>query len=163
MTVRIQPYISDNNHARLIALASQPNKTLSGIVDAAIDAYFASSPDGVGGHALLRRFDTTKRQIDRLERQGLWNSEALALFIRYFMMSTPAVPAERQDAARAAGDLRFESFLDQLGIDIQSGKRTIQRAVEEFMIDEADLFTTEELDRLHRPAPKPDQGDTGNA
>lgn len=158
MSRRIQPYISDINYARLTALSAQPGKSVGLITDAALDAYFASSPDGVGGHAILRRLDTLTRQFDRLEQKDLIIGETLALFIRYFMMTTPAVPAERQEAARTAGDLRFESFLEQLGIDLQAGKRILQRVAETVMIDETDLFTDEELDRLHLPAPEKKNG-----
>lgn len=163
MNRRIQPYISAINHARLTALATQPNKSLSAIVDAALDSYFAACPDSVGGHALLRRLDTLTRQFDGLQQKDLVIGETLALFIRYFMMVMPPVPPERQEAARAAGDLRFESFVTQIGIDIQSGKRILQRVVDEFLIDESDLFTDEELDRLHAPAPDREKGGAHHA
>jgi hypothetical protein len=153
MSRRIQPYISDLNYARITALAAQPGKSIGPLVDAALDAYFASAPDGIGGHAILRRLDTLTRQFDRLEQKDLIIGETLALFIRYFMMTTPPVPAERQQAARTAGDLRFESFIEQLGIDLQSGRRILQRISEDIMLDETDLFTDEELDRLHMEKP----------
>ena len=150
---RIHPYVSVVNYTRLNVLASQPFKTESGIVDEALDAYFASSPDGLGGHAILRGMDRLTGQFDRLERNDLLIGETLALFIRYFMMTTPPVPAERQEAARAAGDLRFESFVDQLGIELQAGRRLLQRALETILLDEADLLTSNDLDQLHQPAP----------
>ncbi|MEO0883031.1 MAG: hypothetical protein AAFY34_09880 [Pseudomonadota bacterium] len=163
MTVRIHPYVSEMNHARLTALSRQPRQSVSTIVDVALTNYFASSPDGVGGHALLRRLDTVTRQIGRLEEKDLIIGETLALFIRYFMMTTPPVPADRQEVARAAGDLRFESFLEQLGIDLQSGKRILEQVVRNLFIDETDLFTDAELDRLHQPAPTIENGEVHDA
>ena len=154
MSVRIHPYISELNHARLSALATRPRQSISTIVDNALEAYFTSSPDSLGGHAILRRLDRLTRQFDRLEQKDLVLGETLALFVRYFMMITPPVPADRQDAARAAGDLRFETFIDQLGIELQAGRRLLQRAIDQVLLDESDLFTSAELDKLHVPAPE---------
>jgi hypothetical protein len=156
MSVRIHPYISELNHARLSALATRPRQSISTIVDTALEAYFTSSPDSLGGHAILRRLDRLTRQFDRLEQKDLVLGETLALFVRYFMMITPPVPADRQDAARAAGDLRFETFIDQLGIELQAGRRLLQRAIDQVLLDESDLFTSAELDKLHVPAPERD-------
>ena len=155
MSVRIHPYISELNYARLKAMASRPlRQSESSIVNNALEAYFTSSPDSMGGHAILRRLDRLTRQFDRLEQKDLVIGETLALFVRYFMMVTPPVPADRQDAARAAGDLRFETFIDQLGIELQAGRRLLQRAIDQVLLDEADLFTSAQLDQLHVPAPE---------
>lgn len=157
MSVRIHPYISELNHARLKALAARPQQNESGVVDKALDTYFSSSPDSLGGHAILRRLDRLTRQFDRLEQKDLVLGETLALFVRYFMMITPPVPADRQDAARAAGDLRFETFIDQLGIELQAGRRLLQRALDQVLLDESDLFSSAQLDALHVPAPTSDK------
>lgn len=153
MSVRIHPYVSELNHARLIALANRPHQNMSTLVNAALDASFSASPDSIGGHAILRRLDRLTRQFDRLEKKDLLLGETLALFVRYFMMVTPPVPISEQDAAKAAGDLRFESFVDQLGIELQAGRRLLQRALDQVLLDASDLYTQTELDKLHVPAP----------
>ena len=153
MSVRIHPYISELNHTRLITLSAQPRHSISTITDDALEAYFSSLPDSFGGHAILRRLDHLTGQFDRLEKQDLVLGETLALFVRYFMMVTPPVPADRQDAARAAGEIRFETFIDQLGIELQAGRRLLQRAIDQVLLDESDLYASSQLDRLHIPAP----------
>ena len=152
MKPRIQPYISRDNHERLQTLGRHPNTSESRIVDEALTAYFSGAADTIGGHAILRRLDRLTRQFDRLEQKALGQGETLALFVRYFMV-TPPVPKEAQEAAQAQGDVRFESFLDQLARDLQSGRRILQRAMEDALADETDFFTEDELKRLHQPAP----------
>lgn len=158
MSIRIHPYISEINHARLMALADRPQQSISKIVNTSLDAYFTSSPDSLGGHAVMRGMARLTGQYRELEKTSLVIRETLSLYVRYFMMITPPVPADRQDAAQAAGDLRFETFVDQLGIELQSGRHSLQRAVDMVLLDESDLYSAAQLDALHVPAPETDGG-----
>ena len=163
MRPRLQPYVSETNFALVCAQAKRPGNSVSRIVDDALSLYYSSQADGVGGQAIIRRLNRLTRQFDRLEQKNLVLGETLGLFVRYYMMATPPVPAERQDAAKRQGDLRFESFLEQLGIELQSGRRLLQPAIDSVMTDEADYFTSAELDRLHQPAPDRDETEKDRA
>lgn len=154
MKARIHPYISDLNYARLSALAARPDKTISTVTDDAFSAYFTSIKDDERDAAIIRRLDRLTRQFDRLEKHDTVVGETLALYVRYFLMVTPQVPAVQLDAARAKGEQQFEAFLDQLGRDLQSGKRHLERAVDDVIADATDFFTDAEIDRLHQPAPE---------
>tara|TARA_R110000803_G_scaffold12254_1_gene35582 strand:+ start:160 stop:666 length:507 start_codon:yes stop_codon:yes gene_type:complete len=154
MKPRIHPYVSDINFARLRALAARPDKTESSVVDDALSAFFTCLKDDERDAAIIRRLDRLTRQFDRLERNGTVLGETLALFIRYFLMVTPQLAADQLDVARAKGDQQFDAFLEQLGRDLQSGRRLLQRAIDDVVADEADYFTHAELDRLHQPAPE---------
>lgn len=153
MKSRVNVHIDEMNAARLYALARRQSKTLTEIVDAALTDYFADAANDERDAAIVRRLDRMSRQFDRLERQNTVLGETLALFIRYFLMVTPQVPEHQLDAARAKSEQQFEQFLEQLGRDLQSGKRVIQRAVDDVMAEESAFFTADELERLHQPVP----------
>jgi len=53
--------------------------------------------------------------------------ESLSLFVRYQLMVTAPLP-EADTAARAVGRERFEAFVNQVGRQIGSGKRSIGTA-----------------------------------
>lgn len=155
MKSRVNVHISAMNAARLYALSRRQSKTLTEIVDAALSDFFADVSKDERDAAIVRRLDRMSRQLDRLERQNMVLGETLALYVRYFLMVTPQLPAHQLDAARAKSEQQFEHFLEQLGRDLQSGKRVIQRAVDDVMAEENTFFNADELERLHQPAPGP--------
>lgn len=153
MKPRFNIYVSDTNAARVVALNKQTGRSLTSIFDTALDDYFAGVRDDERDAAIVRRLDRLTRQFDRLEHKDTVLGETLALFIRYFLMVTPQLPADQLDAARAKGEQQFGQFVEQLGRDLQSGKRMLQRAVDDVIADASDFFTEDELERLHNPAP----------
>lgn len=158
MKSRINVHVSDLNVAKLHALAMRRGRTLTDLVDAALTDYFADASRDERDAAIVRRLDRLTRQFDRLEQKDTVLGETLALFIRYYLMVTPPLPASQIDAARAEGEKQFNLFIEQLGRDLQSGKRILQRAVDEALAEENEFFTEEELDRLHDPV-EPASGD----
>ncbi len=87
----------------------------SSIIAAALASFL--SPDSADQReaAIGKRLDRLTRQFDKLERDQNILIETLALFIRYYLSVTPAVPEAHQEAARAQGQARFEQFVQQLG------------------------------------------------
>jgi ketosteroid isomerase-like protein len=154
MKPRIHPYISELNYSRVRALAGRPDQSESSVVDRALTAFFTEQKDDERDAAIIRRLDRLTRQFDRLERQDLVQGETLALYIRYFLTVTPGLPASQMDAARAKGEQQFQAFIEQLGRDLQSGRRVLQRAVDEATAEARDFFNAEDLDRLHQPVPE---------
>jgi len=154
MKPRIHPYISPLNYSRVRALAERPDMSESSVVDKALSAFFTSAHDDQRDAALIRRLDRLTRQFDRLEQKDTVLGETLALFIRYFLMVTPKIPAAQLDAARADGEHQFENFLEQLGRDLQAGRRVLEKAVQDVIAERSDFFSFEDLDRLHQPAPE---------
>jgi len=82
------------------------------------------SPDGADRleAALARRLDRMSRQIDRLERHVAISNEALALFVRFWLTSTPPLPDAAQLAAQAKGRERYEGFVEALGRRLARGR-----------------------------------------
>jgi hypothetical protein len=52
---------------------------------------------------LARRLDLMVRQIERLEHHIKISNEAIALFVRFWLTSTPPLPDTAQSAAQAKG------------------------------------------------------------
>lgn len=152
MKPRIHPYISELNYARVIALANRPDMTVSTVADKAFSAFFTSLKDDQRDSAILRRLDRLTRQFNILERKDMVLGETLALYIRYFLMVTPQLPASQLDAARAQGEQQFDQFLEQLGRDLQSGQRVLQRAVDDVLAESRDFFTDAEFERFDQRA-----------
>ncbi len=164
MKPRIHTYVSDINFARLHEFAKRPGQSLCGVVDEALTQYLSGNKESEREAVIARRLDRLSRQFDRLEQKDTVLGETLALFIRYFLMVTPQLPAHHLDAARAKGEEQFEQFLEQLGRDLQSGTRSLQRAMNEATAEANDFFSEAELERLHQPAPKrPAEKEAGHA
>jgi predicted transcriptional regulator len=92
------------------------------VVEAALASHL--SPDGADRleAALSRRLDRMTRQIERLERHVTISNEALALFVRFWLTSTPALPDTAQAAAQAKGRERYEGFVEALGRRLARGR-----------------------------------------
>ena len=91
------------------------------VVETALASYL--SPDGADRleAALARRLDRMTRQLERLERHGRISSEALALFVRFWLTSTPPLPDVAQAAAQAKGKERYDGFVEALGRRVAKG------------------------------------------
>jgi predicted transcriptional regulator len=101
--------------------AERRGKPKSLVAEAAISSFL--SPDAAERQeaAFTRRLDRITRQMERLERDVGISAETLALFIRYWLMATPALPEQTQPSARAKGAERYDSFLQALGRRLAKG------------------------------------------
>ena len=90
---------------------------------------------------LIRRLDRVTRSLGRLSRDHVIISETLALFVRYFLVVTPPVPDDEQDAARALGLERFEYFVTQLAERVAGGRTLLDDVLDEIRPAERDFFT----------------------
>ena len=92
------------------------------VVETALASHL--SPDGADRleAALARRLDRMTRQIERLERHVSISSEAIALFVRFWLTSTPPLPDTAQAAAQAKGHERYEGFVEALGRRLARGR-----------------------------------------
>src|SRR4249920_1872957 len=87
--------------------------------------------------ALGRRLDRMTRQIERLERHIDISNEALALFVRFWLTSTPPLPDAAQPAAQAKGRERYEGFVEALGRRLARGRRLGDEIVRDVGAEEA--------------------------
>lgn len=91
------------------------------VVETALASHL--SPDGADRleAALARRLDRMTRQMERLERHAAISNEAIALFVRFWLTSTPPLPDSAQPAAQARGRERYEGFVEALGRRLAKG------------------------------------------
>jgi hypothetical protein len=124
---RHQLYLSTDISAKLEALAAKPGASKSAILADAVKAWLNRR----GTHELDDRFglrlERISGQLGRIERDQQVMLESLALFIRYQLTINAPLP-EPDQAARAVGRDRFQSFIDQVGRQIAGGSRTLGRA-----------------------------------
>ena len=84
-----------------------------------VEAALTSHPSADGADrleaALARRLDRTTRHLERIERHVDISNEALALFVRFWLTSTPALPDAALAAAQTKGRERYDGFVEALG------------------------------------------------
>jgi hypothetical protein len=71
--------------------------------------------------ALTRRLDRLTRRMERLERDQQITGEALAVFIRVWLTTTPPMPDDLREAAQAKGRERYGSFVETLARRLAKG------------------------------------------
>src|SRR5271163_995102 len=95
------------------------------------------SPDGADRleAALARRLDRMTRQMERLERHVTISNEAMAVFVRFWLTSTPPLPDAALPAAQAKGRERYEGFVEALGRRLARGRLLADEVVSDFDAD----------------------------
>ena len=93
----------------------------SSVVEAALASYL--SPDAADRleAALARRLDRLTRQGERVQRHLEIGNETLAMFVRFWLTSTPPLPDTAQAAAQAKGRERFDAFVDAVARRLAKG------------------------------------------
>jgi predicted transcriptional regulator len=124
-TFRLPPDLT----RRLADYAARKRVSQAVVVEAALQSYL--SPDGPERleAALARRLDRLSRASERLERHVTIGNEALALFVRFWLTSTPALPDTSQAAAQAKGRERYQSFVETLGRRLAQSRSFVDEVV----------------------------------
>ena len=109
-TFRLPPDLA----SQLADFANRKRVPQALVVETALASYL--SPDGAERMeaALGRRLDRLSRQADRLERHITITNEAVALFVRFWLTTTPALPDTAQAAAQAKGQERYDGYIEAL-------------------------------------------------
>jgi hypothetical protein len=125
--VRLSVYLDPQMMVRLAELAKSKGMPKSPIAEAAIASLLASGDAHRHEGALVQELVGLTRQVNRLERDLSIAVEALALFIRFWLIVTPSLPESAQAAAQAKGRERYESFLETLGRRLAKGQSFLQQ------------------------------------
>ena len=96
------------------------------IVETALASFLSPDNSERMEAALGRRLDRLTRQVERLERHITISNEALALFVRFWLTATPALPDTAQPAAKTKGRERYENFVEALGRRLARGQTLAQ-------------------------------------
>ncbi|WP_246692538.1 CopG family transcriptional regulator [Mesorhizobium sp. WSM4303] len=113
--------------------AAKRDVSLSLIAEAAIASFLSPDAEERKEAAIIRRLDLIDRRIQRVERDVGISIETLALFVRFWLTSTPALPESALPEARAKGLQRYDSFVDALGRRLSKGPRLRQEISEDVL------------------------------
>jgi hypothetical protein len=118
---KVTAYLDAGVARDLAALAARRRVPVTRIVEAAVASFL--SPDGADQTeaALTRRLDRLTRTMERLERDQEITGEALALFIRFWLTTTPPMPDALREAAQAKGRERYGNFVETLARRLAKG------------------------------------------
>jgi hypothetical protein len=118
-TFRLPPDLAD----RLADYDRRKRVTQAQVVETALNSFL--SPDGSERMeaAFSRRIDKVMRQLDKLDYRAELNSEAFALFVRFWLTANPALPDAARAAAKAQGAERFEGFVEALARHMEFGQK----------------------------------------
>jgi hypothetical protein len=118
-TFRLPPDLAD----RLADYARRKRVTQALVVETALNSFM--SPDGSERMeaAFSRRIDKLTRQLDKLDYKTEVTSEALALFVQFWLTANPPLPDAALPAAKAQGFERYQGFVEALARKMEFGPR----------------------------------------
>lgn len=117
LSIYLDPEVFDS----LTRFATRGGKPKSLVAEAAISAFLTPDDSDRREAAIAKRLDRIVRVLERLERNDAIGLETVALFIRFWLTSTPALPEHSSPAARAKGAERYDRFVEALGRRLASG------------------------------------------
>ena len=120
-TFRLPPELS----SKLADYATRKRVPQALVVETALASFL--SPDGADRleAALARRLDRMTRRIELLERHVTITNEAMAVFVRFWLTSTPPLPDTVLAAAQAKGRERYEGFVEALSRRLAHGRKFV--------------------------------------
>lgn len=132
---QISVYLDPDVMTKLADYAARRSHSQSLVAEAAIASFL--SPDAADRReaALAKRLDQIDRRMARMERDTGIAIETLAVFIRFWLATTPALPEPAAQAARAKGTERYDAFVTALGRRLAKGPRLRQEIPEDVSIE----------------------------
>lgn len=130
---RLSVYLDPDVMKALAAYAARRDQSLSLIAEAGIASFL--SPDAAERQeaATTKRLDQLDRRMTRMERDVGIAVETLAVFVRFWLASTPALPEPAAQAARAKSSERYEAFVTALGRRLAKGPKLRQEISEDIV------------------------------
>lgn len=128
---RLSVYLDPAIMRSLADFATRREQSRSLIAEAAIASFLSPDADERREAVIAKRLDGIDRRMQRLERDTSITIETLALFVRFWLGSTPPLPDAAQAATRAKAIERYDNFLDALGRRLAKGPRLRQEIGEE--------------------------------
>jgi hypothetical protein len=136
--VRLNAYFDPDLFDQLAALATSRRVPKTHIVEAALASFLTPDDADQREAAITRRLDRMTRAMEGLERDQEIAGEALALFIRFWLTSTPPVHDDLREAAQAKGRERYGGFVETLGRRLAKGTTLAREVSREIHQDPTD-------------------------
>ena len=128
---QISVYLDPNVMRALSTYAARREQSMSLIAEAAIASFLSPDADERREAAIAKRLDQQDRRLARLERDVAIGVETLALFIRFWLNTTPPLPEPAAKAARAQAGARYDHFIAALGRRLNEGPKLRQEIPED--------------------------------
>jgi predicted transcriptional regulator len=119
-------YLDPDVMKSLQAYAARREQPKSLIAEAAIASFLSPDADERREAAIAQRLDQQDRRLARLERDVGIGVETLAMFVQFWLTSTPALPEPAAKAARATARSRYDGFVAALGRRLNEGPKLRQ-------------------------------------
>jgi predicted transcriptional regulator len=134
---QISIYLDPDVMTMLADYAARRSHSQSLVAEAAISSFL--SPDAADRReaALGKRLDQIDRRMARMERDTGIAIETLAVFIRFWLATTPALPEPAAQAARAKAGERYDAFVTALGRRLAKGPK-LRQEIPEDAVSEGD-------------------------
>lgn len=128
---QVSVYLDPPIHGQLADYAARRSLSQSLVAEAAIASFL--SPDAAEQReaAIAKRLDQTDRRMARLERDVGIAVETLAVFIRFWLATTPTLPEPAANATRAKAAERYDAFVAALGRRLAKGPRLLAEISED--------------------------------
>jgi predicted transcriptional regulator len=123
---QVSVYLDPDVMRSLSVYAARREQPMSLIAEAAIASFLSPDADERREAAIAKRLDQQDRRLARLERDVGIAVETLALFIRFWLTTTPALPEPAAKAARAQAGPRYDNFVAALGRRLSQGPKLRQ-------------------------------------
>jgi predicted transcriptional regulator len=136
---RLSVYLDPDLMRSLADYAARRDQSRSLIAEAAVASFLSPDADERREAASAKRLDGIDRRLQRLERDIGISVEMLAVFIRFWLASTPQLPDAAQAATRAKAGERYDSFLDALGRRLAKGPRLRQEICDDISEEACNL------------------------
>jgi predicted transcriptional regulator len=124
-------YLDPSVMKALSAYAARREQPMSLIAEAAIASFLSPDADERREAAVAKRLDQIDRRLARLERDVGISVETLAVFVRFWLATTPALPEPAAQAARAKAGERYDAFVTALGRRLAKGPKLRQEIGED--------------------------------
>lgn len=128
---KISVYVDPDVMAMLADYAARRSQSQSMIAEAAIASFLSPDADERREAAIGKRLDQLDRRMMRLERDMGIAVETLAVFVRFWVTTTPALPEPAAQAARTKASERYEAFITALGRRMVKGPKLRQEITED--------------------------------
>lgn len=128
---RLSVYLDPELMETLARYADRREQSRSLIAEAAIASFLSPDDDERREAVVAKRLDQLDRRLLRLERDVGIGVESLALFVRFWLSTTPLLPDQERAELRAKGGERYDQFVEALGRRLARGPKLRQEIPED--------------------------------
>ncbi len=128
---RLSVYLDRDVMKSLADYAARRDQSRSLIAEAAIASFLSPDTAERAEAATSKRLDQLDRRMTRMERDLGIAVETLAVFVRFWLTTSPPLPEPAQAAARAKASERYGAFIAALGRRLATGPKLRQEISED--------------------------------